>query len=443
MNINILYEDNHLLVVEKPVNMPVQADSSHDIDLLTTLKGYIKEKYNKPGEVYLGLVHRLDRPVGGVMVFARTSKAASRLSAQFAQNTAKKRYAAIVCGKTRGEEKLACYIKKDEKTGNACVVPPSAHGAKSAALYYRCIAQKDNLSLIDVELFTGRHHQIRLQCAHGNFPIWGDQRYNKNAKPGEQIALFSYSLTLTHPTKKEEMHFTALPEGRSWSAFSEELRGLINAVPVIYSDDDIVVVNKPYALPVAEKDSEGDTLETRLNKIYKKVYPVHRLDATTSGIIVFAKNEKAKASLDNAIALRQLEKFYHCIVKGTPKTESALLKAWAVKDEKAKKTQVYSSKVPYSKEMITQYRVLKTSADSSLLEVRLITGRTHQIRAHLSHTGHPLVGDDKYGDRVFNAQKKRTEVQLCSVRLVLHFEKDDYLFRLDGKSFEITPPFSL
>ncbi len=443
MNIPILYEDNHLLVVEKPVNMPVQADSSLDADLLSTLKGYIKEKYNKPGEVYLGLVHRLDRPVGGVMVFARTSKAASRLSAQFAQNTAKKRYAAIVCGDVKSEEKLTCHIVKDEKTGNAFVAPSSVPSAKAAALFYKRIAKSNDLSLIDVELFTGRHHQIRIQCASSGFPIWGDQRYNKSAKAGEQIALFSYSLTFTHPTTKEELNFTALPKGKSWSPFHEQLRGLINAVTILYSDNDIVVANKPYGLSVAAADGGSDTLESRLNKLYKKVYPVHRLDATTSGIIIFARNEQAKSSLDNAIANRQLDKFYRCIVKGTPTDSSATLHAFGVKDETNSKLRVYDSPRPCSKEIITAYRVIKSVNDSSLLEVRLITGRMHQIRAHLSHAGFPLLGDDKYGDRAFNAQKKRTEVQLCSIRLVLHFNSDDYLSHLDGKSFDITEPFSL
>ncbi|MBQ9833270.1 MAG: hypothetical protein IJO48_06020 [Clostridia bacterium] len=443
MNIRILYEDNHLLVVEKPVNIPVQGDSSGDEDLLSMLKGYIKQKYNKPGEVYLGLVHRLDRPVGGVMVFARTSKAASRLSSQFARNTAKKRYASVVCGNTPPCEKLTCHMAKDEKTGTAYVVSASSPSAKSAALFYRRIAKTNELSLIDIELFTGRHHQIRLQCSHSGFPIWGDQRYNKSAKVGQQIALFAYSLTLTHPTTKERMTFTAKPTGKIWECFDKHLDTLMSGISLVYSDNDIIVVNKPYGLSVTIADGEKDTLESRLCSVYGTVYPVHRLDATTSGLIIFARNTQAKASLDTAIASRTLDKVYRCIVKGTPPHKEATLKSWAVKDEQSAKTLVFDTYRANAKEMITAYRVLKSKDDLSLLEVSLITGRTHQIRAHLSHIGNPILGDDKYGDRAFNAQKKRTDVHLCSIRLVLHFENSDYLARLNGKMFEITEPFSL
>ena len=139
---NIIYEDNHLLVVEKPPNMPVQEDASGDIDLLRTLKAYIKEKYNKPGDVYLGLVHRLDRPVGGVMVFARTSKAAARLSAQFSKKQSMKCYAAIVCGEVKPEDSLFDYLVRDEKTNTTSVASETAQGAKPARLRYRRVAKK-------------------------------------------------------------------------------------------------------------------------------------------------------------------------------------------------------------------------------------------------------------------------------------------------------------
>ena len=174
---NVLYEDNHLLVVEKPVNIPVQADASGDVDLLTLAKAYIKEKYAKPGEVYLGLVHRLDRPVGGVLVFARTSKAAARLSAAFSGHRGvTKRYCALVSGTPRAEEKLEGCILRDERTGDARLVPSGTPGAKPAALSYRLAGQQNGLSLLDIDLFTGRHHQIRVQLAGNNTPIWGDQR---------------------------------------------------------------------------------------------------------------------------------------------------------------------------------------------------------------------------------------------------------------------------
>lgn len=200
--INIVYEDNHLLVVEKPVNIPVQADSSKDQDLLTLLKEYIKEKYNKPGNVYLGLVHRLDRPVGGLMVFAKTSKAASRLSKQVQDKTMKKTYMAVVEGKPEKEGTLKDKLEKDSKTN----ITKVSENGKEAILNYKLINAKDNLSLVEINLITGRPHQIRVQFSSRNFPLYGDQKYNKNPKK-DQIALFAKKLELIHPTTKEELMF--------------------------------------------------------------------------------------------------------------------------------------------------------------------------------------------------------------------------------------------
>ena len=211
MDIRVLYEDNHLLVVEKPANVPVQADASGDEDLLTACKGYIKEKYQKPGEVYLGLVHRLDRPVGGVMVFARTSKAAARLTEQFSAHRARKRYAAIVEGEAPAEGRLTDFLLKNESTNTTAVVAVGTPGAKQAKLSFRTLARDKGLSLLDVDLQTGRPHQIRVQLSHAGYPIHGDQRYNPNATVGEQIRLWAYALTIAHPTLKEEMTFYALP----------------------------------------------------------------------------------------------------------------------------------------------------------------------------------------------------------------------------------------
>ena len=156
MDIRVLYEDNHLLVVEKPANVPVQADASGDEDLLTACKGYIKEKYAKPGEVYLGLVHRLDRPVGGVMVFARTSKAAARLTEQFSAHRARKRYAAIVEGEAPAEGRLTDFLLKNESTNTTAVVAVETPGAKQAKLSFRTLAREKGLSLLDVDLQTGQ-----------------------------------------------------------------------------------------------------------------------------------------------------------------------------------------------------------------------------------------------------------------------------------------------
>lgn len=190
--INIIYEDNHLIVVEKPINIPTQEDNTKDKDLLTILKEYIKEKYNKPGNVYLGLVHRLDRPVGGIMVFARTSKAASRLSEQVRNKTFKKTYNAVVIGNIENTGKLKDYLLKDEKRN---IVKVDEKG-KEAILNFKKLNFKDNMSLVEINLETGRSHQIRVQMSHHGYPLFGDQKYNKTAKVGEQIALFAKKLNL-------------------------------------------------------------------------------------------------------------------------------------------------------------------------------------------------------------------------------------------------------
>ncbi len=200
----VLYEDNHLLVVEKEPNVPMQEDSSGDPDLLNMAKSYIKEKYHKPGDVYLGLVHRLDRPVGGVCVFARTSKAASRLSKQIADHTFRKQYLAVVTDdhlpdKGHFEDKLL----KDSKTNTVRVDPRG----KTAILDYEVLKRKDDLAKVLIDLKTGRSHQIRVQFASRNHALWGDQRYNKKAVPGQQIALWSHKITFEHPTSKEKLEF--------------------------------------------------------------------------------------------------------------------------------------------------------------------------------------------------------------------------------------------
>lgn len=206
----ILYEDNHLLVVNKPINMPVQQDESNDPDLLNTLKLYLKEKYNKPGNVYLGLVHRLDRPVGGIMVFAKTDKAASRLFKDMQQNKFQKEYLAVVCGHPQQYAELKNYLSKNHQTNTVTVT--NAQKGKLAVLEYETIERKEELSLVKIKLHTGRSHQIRVQMANANLPLWGDQRYNKNAKKGQQIALFAYKLSFPHPISKETMTFCCRPK---------------------------------------------------------------------------------------------------------------------------------------------------------------------------------------------------------------------------------------
>ena len=201
--INVIYEDNHLLVVEKPINIPTQEDNTKDKDLLTILKKYIKEKYNKPGNVYLGLVHRLDRPVGGIMVFARTSKAASRLSEQVRNKTFKKTYNAVVIGDIENTGKLKDNLLKDEKRN---IVKVDEKG-KEAILNFKKLNYKNNMSLVEINLQTGRSHQIRVQMANHGYPLFGDQKYNKTAKVGEQIALFAKKIEFIHPTTNELLTF--------------------------------------------------------------------------------------------------------------------------------------------------------------------------------------------------------------------------------------------
>ena len=214
--INIIYEDNHLLVVEKKPNIPVQADDSKDEDLLTILKKYIKEKYNKPGNVYLGLVHRLDRMTSGIMVFGKTSKASSRLSEEIRKHFFSKKYYAIVKGDLVDENELVDYLYKDEKTGISCV---NNQLGKEAKLKYKVIKRIGNFCLVDVELITGRHHQIRVQFSSRGNPILGDALYDK--KYDGNLYLHAYSLSFNHPVTKERLEFNLNPTGGKWNEFFE------------------------------------------------------------------------------------------------------------------------------------------------------------------------------------------------------------------------------
>ena len=203
--LNIIYEDNHLLVVEKPSNIPVQEDSSKDIDMLTLLKDYRKTNENKPGEAFIGLVHRLDRPVSGIMVFAKTSKAASRLSEQIRQNAFHKTYIAIVEGALPPKGKFEDYLRKNEKENKSYVT--TKEKGKYSCLEYQVLSTKDNFSLVEINLITGRSHQIRVQFSSRNHPLIGDSKYGHNPN-NIDIALFAKSITFTHPTTKEHLTFT-------------------------------------------------------------------------------------------------------------------------------------------------------------------------------------------------------------------------------------------
>ncbi len=219
MKPEILYEDNHIIVVNKPPGVLSQGDMTGDEDMLTILRGYIKDKCSKPGNVYIGLVHRLDRPVGGLMVFARTSKAASRLGRQIVDLKMRKEYICI-CENIPPEGKWTHYLEKDRRTNISKVVRDGARGAKRASLECRVLATIENQSICHVELYTGRSHQIRVQFAAQDCPLIGDVKYNKNAKKGTWICLFSKKLTFWHPTKNEKMVFELdLPDRSEWKKF--------------------------------------------------------------------------------------------------------------------------------------------------------------------------------------------------------------------------------
>ncbi len=223
----ILYEDNHLLGVEKPVNVPVQEDASGDPDMLTLLKEDLKERYNKPGNVYLGLVHRLDRPVGGAMIFAKTSKAASRLSEAVRSRQFEKTYLAVVHGVPSVRQgRLTHYLLKDERTNTVSVVPKGTSGAKEAILDYSVVGSPaKGMSLVRVELHTGRPHQIRVQFSYTGCPLYGDQKYGaKLNKPGQQIALWSSFVGIPHPVTKQPVQLVSSPPNEyPWSLWSGEI----------------------------------------------------------------------------------------------------------------------------------------------------------------------------------------------------------------------------
>ena len=229
----ILFEDNHLIVALKEPNLLVQGDSTGDQDMLGLLKAYIKEKYEKPGEAFLGLVHRMDRPVGGLLCFARTSKAAARLSAQITDGTLKREYAAVVEGRAKENDTLRDILVKDEANNMVRVVPGYLKQGKQAVLSYRCAGLREEQSLVAVKLETGRAHQIRVQMANAGLPLWGDNRYGKG-KPGQQIALWGMRLSLSHPITGQQMVFVAPPEDKgSWTGWRKELEGLAAIWPQI------------------------------------------------------------------------------------------------------------------------------------------------------------------------------------------------------------------
>lgn len=216
---DIIYEDLHILVCRKPAGLAVQNASFGRKDLESMLKTYLFEKDGKANP-YLGIIHRLDQPVQGLVVFAKNPKSAAALSAQVQDGRMKKYYRAVTCGipKTK-EERLVNYLKKNSRTNLSECVSEKVQGAKKAELYYHVLEEKDNYALLEIELFTGRHHQIRVQMAKNQTPLYGDQKYNKNAQKGEQIALCASRLEFYHPATGKKMQYDCKPEGGAFALF--------------------------------------------------------------------------------------------------------------------------------------------------------------------------------------------------------------------------------
>ncbi len=230
--LEIVYEDNHLLVTVKPPNMLTQSDSTGDLCLHDACKAYIKDKYQKPGEVYLGLVHRLDRPVGGLVAFARTSKAAARLSEQLRSHHMEREYLAVVEGCNLPDEaSLQHWLEKDEATGNVHPVKAGKAGAQEALLRYRVLARfsQDDTALVHVRLQTGRKHQIRVQLCASGHPIVNDMRYGKGVR-GENIALWGAVLRFDHPTRKEPLCFVSKPAGSAYLPFETAIDAFLGSI---------------------------------------------------------------------------------------------------------------------------------------------------------------------------------------------------------------------
>lgn len=220
--LSILFEDNHIIVVMKPQNVASCPDESGDDNLLDQIKSYIKEKYQKPGNVYVGLVHRLDRPTGGVMIFAKTSKAAGRLSEQMKTGDFEKRYLAVINGAPHTERgTLNNYLKKNTVNNMVYLCTQGTEGARFASLDYCIIQKESSLALAEIKLHTGRSHQIRVQMAGINHPVYGDMRYGGDRAQKGKLALWAYSLTVTHPVTKERMRFVCEPpkESAPWNKF--------------------------------------------------------------------------------------------------------------------------------------------------------------------------------------------------------------------------------
>ena len=220
----VLYEDNHIIVINKAAGEIVQGDKTGDESLCDTMKAYIKEKYAKPGNVFIGLPHRLDRPVSGIVVFAKTSKALERLNRMFSEGSVKKIYWALTKGIPQpAEAELESWILRNEKMNKSFSYSKEVKGSKRAVLHYRLAAASQNYNLIEVELKTGRHHQIRCQLSSIGCPIKGDLKYGaQRSNPDGSISLHARYIEFVHPVSKEQIAITApLPDDRLWQSFEK------------------------------------------------------------------------------------------------------------------------------------------------------------------------------------------------------------------------------
>ena len=219
MEIDILYEDGQLLGCRKPAGVPVQSGKVGQKDMVSILRNY---RNGKEGDTYIGLVHRLDQPVQGVMVFAKTKMAAAELSRQITDGRMKKQYLAVTCGKPMKKQgALVDYLLKDGRTNTSSIVPEGTKGAKRAELRYRIIAETPGYALAEIELLTGRHHQIRVQMAGAGMPLAGDRKYNLSdaGQTEKYVTLAAHRLSFEHPVLKKEICFEGKPEGAIFKKF--------------------------------------------------------------------------------------------------------------------------------------------------------------------------------------------------------------------------------
>ena len=301
-------------------------------------------------------------------------------------------------------------------------MPEGTPGAKFAELRFARIGRAEGRALLDVALRTGRPHQIRVQLAHAGYPIEGDQRYNPAAQPGMQIRLWAYALTLRHPTLGEEMTFFSRPRdpqerpGAGFAAFPAQLMLLpaFSACRGVYADAELLVVDKHAGVEV-----ETDLLAA-LEGLAGPLYPVHRLDANTEGLVALARTEAMRERLLAAFRTHEgVRKVYRAVLAGVPPAREGVLEHHLLKDAEAGHVRAVPAGTPGAQRARLAYRVLEARDGLALVEIELFTGRTHQIRVQTAAIGCPVLGDDRYGDRAANRRFHCRRQQLLAARLTL------------------------